>query len=117
MTNEALVCRAPWTDDQVASLQGFQREGYWHQFTCGNKLPPRPDHPYDLDPRWGRRCGEDLVAEADGWHCPNEADHLESGRQDWAWRWMADWSWRRITEAMQRRLDQDREEESSETDQ
>jgi hypothetical protein len=26
---------APFTDDQVASLNAYQAEGAWHPFTCG----------------------------------------------------------------------------------
>lgn len=61
-----------WTDDQVASLNGFQDAGMFHPFTCG-----------------GAGCSEVLIAQNDGWHCPKC-----SYRQFWAHTWMLDWSWK-----------------------
>lgn len=67
--------RAPFTADQVASLNGYQQSGMFHEFTCGNGACPGTQ--------------EVLVAAGDGWHCP------ECGyTQDWAHAMMADWSWR-----------------------
>lgn len=63
--------RAPWTEAQVAALNAYQASGTMHPFTCGG------DH--DMH--------QTLIAEADGWHCPDEACDY---RQDWAWAWMAD---------------------------
>jgi hypothetical protein len=62
---------APWTDDQLASLRGFQTCGYWHPFTCG-------------------RCGSLLYPETNGWHCAGD-DYA----QNWAHEFMTDWSWNR----------------------
>jgi len=64
------LVRAPWTDDQVASLVAFQRDARWHEFTCG-------------------RCGATLNPRSDGWHC-----WRDDYRQDWAHEFMTDWSWR-----------------------
>lgn len=59
---------APWSDEQVRSLNDYQVSGFMHEFTC--------------------RCGEVLVAMPDGWTC-------DCGyTQQWAHRWMADDSWR-----------------------
>lgn len=62
-----------WTPEQVESANGFQRAGFMHPFTCGNG------------------CGADLVAHADGWHCPTTGCGY---RQTWAHGFMLDGSWR-----------------------
>lgn len=57
-----------WSDDQVASANGFQQSGVWHPFTC--------------------KCGKDLIATNSGWKC-------DCGyTQDWAHVFMLDGSWR-----------------------
>ena len=70
------MTRAPWTAEQVASLNGFQASSRWHEFTCA--------------------CGALLIAEPAGWVCgrPGEQGGPCGYTQDWAWPWMADWSWR-----------------------
>lgn len=48
----------PWSSDQVAALNAFQRSGRFHPFTCGQ----RASH-----------VGDDiLVATGGGWVCPHE---------------------------------------------
>jgi hypothetical protein len=66
--------RAPWTEEQVESLNEFQESGVFHPFTCGTE-----------------GCRQDLVAASDGWHCSKCGLH----RQDWAHEWMSDDSWRK----------------------
>jgi hypothetical protein len=66
---------APFSDDQVASLNGYQAAGTGHPFTCGTD-----------------GCRGILRAAPAGWYCPGC-----NYRQSWAWRWMVDWSWRRPT--------------------
>jgi len=64
---------APWTEDQVASLNGWQACGLVHPFTYGD--------------------GEDqvdLVATKDGWVAAPSGPVVQS----WAHAFMADWSWR-----------------------
>jgi hypothetical protein len=68
---------APFTKDQVESLNQYQASGYLHPFTCGR--PGRLNH--------GDYQGR-LVATKDGWHCEG-CDYT----QDWAHSWMADWGW------------------------
>ena len=65
------VITAPWTEDQVATLNAFQHSGLTHPFTCGAE--------HDMH--------QTLIAEPDGWHCP-DADC--SYTQDWALSVMAD---------------------------
>jgi hypothetical protein len=63
---------APWTDDQVASLNAYQNAGYVHPFT------------------WGE--GEekvDLIATPSGWIAKKDGPVI----QDWAHDFMLDWSW------------------------
>jgi hypothetical protein len=72
---ERKVNAAPWSDDQVASLNAFQAAGVLHPFTCG-----------------GERCRAVLMAEADGWHCPAGCGY----KQTWAHPFMADWSWKKF---------------------
>ena len=45
------IINAPWTDDQVATLNTYQQCGHFHPYTCGI-------------------CRADLVATNDGWRCP-----------------------------------------------
>ena len=66
---------APFTDEQVASLNAYQMGRVGHPFTCGTD-----------------NCRGILRATHDGWHCRNCAY-----RQSWAWSWMTDWSWQRHT--------------------
>jgi hypothetical protein len=63
---------APWTEDTIAALNAFQRSGRMHPFTCGNEQ---------------HRMHQTLIAEADGWHCPDETCDY---RQNWAPAVMAD---------------------------
>jgi hypothetical protein len=65
----------PWTDQQVANLNAYQRSGRFHPFTCGND---RTDENH-LD-------GEGLlVARSDGWHCL-----YCNYKQTWAHNFMAE---------------------------
>ena len=75
-----MTVRAPFTPDQVASLNGYQASGAFHEFTCGNELCPGTD-------------GQDaaLVATEGGWRCP-----ACPYTQDWAHDSMADGSWRQF---------------------
>ena len=66
---------APFTAEQLASLNGYQASGVFHEFTCGNDDCPA-DHAV-------------LVAAEEGWHCPSC-----SYTQDWAHEAMADGSWK-----------------------
>lgn len=73
---------APWTDEEVKSLNDYQASGYFHPFTC----PNRGDDPHrDRD---GEDTGQ-LVADKEGFIC---RDCMYE--QKWAWGWMADGSWR-----------------------
>ena len=68
---------APFTPEQVASLNAFQLAGVMHPFTCG-----------------AEDChGIRLIAARDGWHC---ASQICDYRQGWAHAFMADWSWLRL---------------------
>lgn len=49
------IIEAPWTNEQVANLNAWQRAGHVHEFTC-------PNH-HD-----GSRV---LIATVDGWRCPS----------------------------------------------
>lgn len=62
---------APWTDEQVESLNEFQVSGVMHPFTCNR-------HPAERI----------LMALPEGWECPS-CDYT----QTWAHRWMVDGSW------------------------
>lgn len=69
---------APWTEDQVRSLNEYQASGCMHPFTC--------------------HCRGSLVAQTDGWKCPSTCDW----KQTWCWDWMADWSWKSMEDFQQR---------------
>ena len=62
-----------FTEDQVESINAYQRCGVWHPFTCGN------------------HCGATLIATTEGFICPTEGCGYT---QDWAHGFMADWSWK-----------------------
>lgn len=69
---------APFTDDQLDSLNSYQLFGAMHPFTC----PDRGDDRHgDNESR--------LVALPGGWQCMF-CDY----RQNWAHTFMGDWSWR-----------------------
>jgi hypothetical protein len=65
------ILTAPWTDDQVESLNRYQQEAFMHPFTCINS------HTF-------------LRATTDGWVC-DECDY----KQNWCHAFMADWSWQK----------------------
>lgn len=71
---------APFTNEQVENLNGYQRSGVFHEFTCGN------DFCLGVD---GHKAV--LVATNDGWECPAGCGYT----QDWAHEAMADGRWRR----------------------
>lgn len=63
----------PWSFGEVMSLNGYQKSGVFHEFTCGG------EHERSVA----------LKATRDGWRCPEGCGY----EQEWAWPWMADWSW------------------------
>lgn len=65
-----------WTDEQVASLNAFQKCGVFHEFTCGTKE------------KHVAGASDALIATPDGWICPS-CDYT----QDWAHGFMLDGSW------------------------
>jgi len=67
-----------WTEEQVLSLNDYQRCGMWHPFTCGNS--------HDGD--------RDLVATPTGLKCPGCAY-----TQYWAHGFMLDRSWEKQLDA------------------
>lgn len=79
------MIRAPWTADQVASLNAYQACGYRHPFT------------YDVYQHtvMGQGFGAvekvDLIATPAGWVAKEGGPVV----QDWAHEFMTDWSWRR----------------------
>lgn len=101
---------APWSDDQVASLNEYQTSGVFHPFTCHRcrdvlgtwsvryadgrvePLPPTSDEWQASEEVVGVEVSDRLlVATRDGWICPTCPL-----TQEWAWAWMADGSWRRL---------------------
>ena len=116
---------APWSDEQVRSLNGFQRSGVMHPFTC-----PRShrtvvdDQPDDRGHLWRDADGDDdpypfcfdhvrLVADVDGWWCPAQTCNYT---QPWAWEFMADGSWREAKDGMDRLLGTQRQARTSTTE-
>lgn len=71
--------RAPFTPNQVASFNAYQKSGVGHPFTCGNDDPCLH---FTLSDRV-------LVADIYALHCPS-CSYL----QDWMHKEMSDWSWR-----------------------
>lgn len=77
--------KAPFTEEQVKSLNAYQRSGYFHPFTCGNDNCPHKRHEHSV-----------LYAKTDGWHCPNC-----NYTQNWAHVWMANWEWKKNFDAIE----------------
>jgi hypothetical protein len=75
-----------WTEDEVASANGFQECGCFHPYTCGNG------------------CG-DLRATVDGWVC-DQCDY----RQTTADGFMLHWGWKATADAMFPNRNKPREE-------
>jgi len=64
---------APWSVEQVASLNNYQNIGWMHPFTCPNHADDaHNEHPY-------------LRATPEGWQC-DACPYT----QDWAWQFMAE---------------------------
>jgi hypothetical protein len=61
---------APFAPDEVESLNAFQQDGHFHEFTCPS--------------------GDVLVANENGWTCPTC-----KYTQNWAHDFMKDWSWKK----------------------
>jgi hypothetical protein len=68
----AMLSTAPWTGNEVDSLNAYQKAGFVHPFTCGS----------------GKHPTSSLVAKPDGWHC----EHCDY-TQNWAHEFMANWAW------------------------
>lgn len=83
--SEPRIARAPFTDDQVASLNAHQESEYVHPYTCGAGFC----HDRDVIGE-----GFPLAADREGLHCIGGfgCDY----RQDWVHAWSADWSWRKM---------------------
>lgn len=66
------IITAPFTPEQVETLNLFQRSGVWHPFTCGGNIHTGGS--------------PELIATKAGWRCPQEdCDYT----QDWAHTFMA----------------------------
>ena len=83
---------APFTDDQVASLNARQESGHLPPYTCGAAFC----HDRDV-------IGESfpLAADRDGLHCIGGFGCTYT--LTWAYPQTADWSWRREERRQQRR--------------
>ena len=66
---------APWTEDQVESLNQYQESGVMHPFTCGHG-------------------SHDLHATKEGWVCTICEKEGRTYTQNWCHTFMADWSWK-----------------------
>jgi len=62
---------SPFTQDEVNSINAFQKCGYWHPFTCGDG------------------CKSSLVATPNGLECVE----CNMYRQNWVHDFMANWGW------------------------
>lgn len=68
---------SPWTEDQVASLNGYQQCDLYHPFTGQNRQPNSDE--------------TILIATPEGWV------EFDGGPvvQTWAHEFMLDWSWKK----------------------
>jgi hypothetical protein len=83
---------APWTPEQVDSLNRYQESGLMHPYTCPNRGTGHPDGAADRGV---------LVATVDGWTCPDC-----TYTQDWAHPWSADGTWEQLQAPTRWVLDQ-----------
>jgi hypothetical protein len=68
---------SPFTDEQVTSINGSQKSGHWHPFTCGKE-----------------GCQGILIAQHEGLFCPD----CHGWFQRWVHDFMADGEWKRLDE-------------------
>lgn len=83
---------APFTPEQVANLNAYQKRGHFHPFTCGSgkrcveKIKITYNQPGVIKQGLDElEVSTTLVATEAGWVCPN-CDYT----QDWAWEFMAE---------------------------
>lgn len=81
------VVQAPFDDDQVESLNAYQRAGVLHPYVCGRDSSHYP-----------------LVASPEGWRCLFGVDSGDpymncDYTQGWAHVFTATWGWRRLVVA------------------
>lgn len=84
MPDDLARAYAPFTPDQVESLNGYQQSGLMHPFTCADVVHDDTDDEVFADPVL-------LVATEAGWVCPREDCDYTQG---WAHDWMANGLWR-----------------------
>lgn len=82
---------APWTDEQVTSLNEFQTMGFMHPFTCRVGSSHGPGY---------------LLATTNGWQCTEKnCDY----NQTWAHAFMVNGEWRNYRDAMKSALGEEPE--------
>lgn len=74
-----MTMKAPWTDDQVKSLNDYQTDRRFHPFTCGAGNRTNPAH-RGVKAMFGHHDYGLLVATSGGWICL-----ACSYQQDWAY--------------------------------
>jgi hypothetical protein len=84
---------APFTRDEVWSLNAYQDAQIFHPYTCPN---------CDIL-RWGSNMR--LVATALGWVCRNTRENGCQYVQYWAHDWTADWRWKQDQKGVSLRRD------------
>jgi hypothetical protein len=72
--------KAPFTDDQIQSINAYQMSGAFHPFTCGTP-----------------GCRAVLMATRDGMIC----NTCHQWHQDWVHTEMANWKWREFQQLQQ----------------
>jgi hypothetical protein len=75
------MIEAPWTEEQVKSLNEYQRAAWMHPFTCANR--GQGFHP------WRRGDRGVLTATVNGWIC-DDCDYT----QNWAHDFMFEDGWK-----------------------
>lgn len=85
--NDKLV--APWTKSQVDTLNAYQRNKYFHPYTCSNRG--------DSEHKFANGDYGVLVATENGWVCPDcgyTQDWAHAGSLDVAYLEFMDKDWR-----------------------
>lgn len=77
------IIKAPWSDEQVTSLNAYQNCNEWHPFT-GTRKPNGDETP--------------LIATPSGWVEEENGPII----QDWAHSWMTNWEWRTMAKPIEK---------------
>lgn len=81
------TCHAPWTDEQIESINNYQQSGCWFELTCGTlEKHPKENSPFDTECTFP--IPGVLIATRDYLYCP-----LCDYKQYWVFENLTDNTW------------------------